>query len=107
TQESYPREAEILCSIPGMGIKTAQALIVATRGFKDLVNGRALCSYIGIAPRPFQSGTSVRGRGAITKMGNPSVRKKIFMCAISAIRTNRACKEFYERLKAKGKAGKV
>lgn len=107
TQEHYFREAEILCSIPGMGIKTAQALIVATRGFKELVNGRALCSYVGIAPRPYQSGTSVRGRGRISKMGSRSVRKKIYMCAISAIRTNVACKTFYERLRAKGKAAKV
>jgi transposase len=107
TKAHYPREAEILCSIPGLGIKTAQALIVATKGFKEDVNGRALCSYIGISPRPFQSGTSVRGRGHISKMGSRSVRKKIYMCAISAIRNNPACKVFYERLKANGKASKV
>lgn len=107
TQEHYSRAAEILCSIPGLGIKTAQALIVATRGFRELVNGRALCSYVGIAPRPYQSGTSVRGRGRISKMGSGSVRKKIYMCAISAIRTNVACKSFYERLRGKGKAAKV
>lgn len=107
TEEHYSREAEILCSIPGLGMKTAQALIVATKGFKEMVNGRALCSYVGISPRPFQSGTSVRGRGHISKMGSRSVRKKIYMCAISAIRSNPACKVFYERLKANGKASKV
>ena len=35
------------------------------------------------------------------------MRKKIYMCAISAIRTNAACKAFYERLREKGKAAKV
>jgi transposase len=40
-------------------------------------------------------------------MGSQSVRKKIYMCAISAIRTNPACKAFYGRLREKGKAGKV
>ena len=107
TKEHYSREAAILASIPGLGPKTAQALIVATRGFKELVNGRALCSYVGISPRPFQSGTSIRGRGRISKMGSQSVRKKIYMCAISAIRNNPACKVFYERLKANGKPSKV
>lgn len=107
TEAHYSRTAEILCSIPGLGIKTAQALIVATKGFREEVNGRALCSYVGISPRPFQSGTSVKGRGHISKMGNRSVRKKLYMCAISAIRNNPACKVFYERLKAKGKASKV
>ena len=107
TEANYSRTAEILRSIPGLGPKTAQALIVATKGFREEVNGRALCSYVGIAPRPFQSGTSVNGRGHISKMGSRSVRKKLFMCAISAIRNNPACKVFYERLKANGKASKV
>jgi transposase len=107
TEAHYPREAEILCSIPGLGTKTAQALIVVTKGFREEVNGRRLCSYVGLSPRPFQSGTSVRGRGHISKMGSRSVRKKLYMCAISAIRNNPACKVFYERLKANGKASKV
>jgi len=107
TKAHYPREAEILCSIPGLGTKTAQALIVATKGFREEVNGRALCSFVGLSPRPHQSGTSVKGRGQISKMGNKGVRKKLYMCAISAIRNNPACKVFYERLKAKGKASKV
>lgn len=107
TKAHYPREAEILCSIPGLGTKTAQALIVATKGFREEVNGRALCSFVGLSPRPHQSGTSVRGRSPISKMGNKGVRKKLYMCAISAIRNNPACKVFYERLKAKGKASKV
>jgi hypothetical protein len=29
------------------------------------------------------------------------------MCALSALRYNKACKELFERLKAKGKNGKV
>jgi transposase len=103
----YPRIVEILCSIPGMGIKTAQALIVATRGFHEKTNGRNLCSYVGIAPRPHQSGTSVRGRGRISKMGSRGVRCKIYMCTLSAIRSNAACKVFYERLRKNGKPAKV
>ena len=103
----YPRIVEILCSIPGMGKKTAHALIVATRGFREKTNGRHLCSYVGIAPRPYQSGTSVRARGRISKMGSRGVRNKIYMCTLSAIRTNAACKVFYERLRANGKPAKV
>jgi len=103
----YAREIEILESIPGMGIKTAQALLVATKGFRETPNGRALCSYVGIAPRPFQSGTTVRGRGHITKMGSRNVRHKIYMCTLTAIRSNPACKIFYERLRGKGKPAKV
>ena len=107
TKAQYPRMVEVLCSIPGMGIKTAQALIVATRGFIEKTNGRNLCSFIGIAPRPYQSGTSIRARGRISKMGSRGVRKKIYMCTLSAIRANAACKAFYERLRKNGKPAKV
>ena len=107
TTEHYPREVEIICSIPGMGKKTAQALLVVTKGFRNTMNGRELCSYVGIAPRPFQSGTSVRGRGRISKMGSRSLRNKIYMCTLTAIRSNPACKSFYERLRGNGKAAKV
>ena len=107
TSEHYPREVEILCSIPGMGVKTAQALLVATKGFRETTNGRSLCSYVGIAPRPFQSGTSVRARGRISKMGSRAVRAKIYMCTLTAIRSNAACKVFYERLRKNGKPAKV
>lgn len=107
TREYYPREVEILCSIPGMGIKTAQALLVVTRGFQNTTNGRELCSYVGIAPKPFQSGTSVKARGRISKMGSRGVRSRIYMCTLTAIRSNASCKTFYERLRAKGKPAKV
>jgi transposase len=106
-KQHYPRQVEILRSIPGMGKKTTVRLLVATKGFREAVNGRALCSYIGIAPRPFQSGTSVRGRGRISKMGNRSLRNKLYMCAMTAIRLNEACKAFYTRLRKNGKAAKV
>jgi transposase len=106
-KKHYPRQVEILRSIPGMGKKTTVRLLVATKGFREAVNGRALCSYIGIAPRPHQSGTSVKGRGRISKMGNRSVRNKLYMCAMTAIRLNVACKAFYTRLRKNGKAAKV
>jgi transposase len=106
-REHYPRPMEILLSIPGMGKKTAVALLVATKAFRDTINGRALCSYVGIAPRPYQSGTSVRAKGRISKMGNKSLRNKLYMCAMTAIRSNEACKVFYTRLRKNAKPAKV
>lgn len=107
TSQHYPRAVEILTSIPGMGRKTAEALLVATKGFREKVNGRALCSYVGIAPRPYESGSSVKGRGWISKMGSRSVRNKVYMCTLTAIQFNPACKVFYERLRKNGKPAKV
>ena len=40
-------------------------------------------------------------------MGNGHLRNVLYMCSLSAIKYNTACKELYDRLKAKGKRGKV
>lgn len=40
-------------------------------------------------------------------MGMGQVRKVLYMAATSAIRCNKACKDLYERLRAKGKPYRV
>jgi len=40
-------------------------------------------------------------------MGNPKLRKLLFMCSFNACKYNRACKSLYDRLVAKGKSKKL
>ncbi len=96
-----------ITSIPGLGKRAAALLIVYTDGFTKIKNHRQLIALAGLAPREHTSGTSVRGRKGICKMGNGHLRNVLYMCSLSAIKHNRACKELYERLKAKGKRSKV
>jgi transposase len=93
-----------LQSIPGMGKKTALWLIVISGGFTKFENSKQLSSYIGLCPRIFESGTSIKGKSRITKMGMGRIRAMLYMCAWSAKRWNKACKELYDRLVSKGKA---
>ena len=67
---------------------------------------RKLSSYIGICPRLFESGSSVKGKTRICKMGMSRIRAMLYMCSWSAKRCNKTCRELYERLIAKGKAKK-
>lgn len=96
-----------ITSIPGLGKRAVALLIVYTEGFTKIQNHRQLIALAGLAPREHSSGTSVRGRKGICKMGNGHLRSVLYMCSLSAIRHNGACKDLYERLKAKGKGGKV
>lgn len=96
-----------LTSIPGLGKKTATVLIVLTGGFKKFTSPKQLAAYVGLAPRIYQSGSSVKGRPRICKMGMSRIRALLYLCAWSAKRYNKACKELYERLIAKGKARKA
>lgn len=96
-----------ITSIPGLGKRAVALLIVYTDGFKKISNHRQLIALAGLAPREHTSGTSVRGKKGICKMGNGHLRNVLYMCSLSAIKHNHACRALYERLKAKGKQSKV
>lgn len=96
-----------LKSIPGLGTKTSLLLIVISGGFSKFENHKQLASYVGISPRVFESGTSVKGRSKICKMGMSKIRAMLYLCAWSAKRCNKSCSELYDRLVEKGKAKKL
>jgi transposase len=106
-EQHYSAMLANLESIPGMGKKTAMMLIVLSGGFNRFDDYRKLSSYIGLSPRIFESGTSVKGKARICKMGMARIRAMLYICSWSAKRCNKACKALYERLLAKGKAKKL
>ena len=98
---------EHISSVPGVGKKTAIALLTATKGMHGFDDYRQVSSYFGLCPRIYDSGKSVHGKAHICKMGMGWIRKLLYMCAVSAARYNRACASLYERLRQKGKAVKI
>jgi transposase len=92
-----------LTSIKGIGNETALMLITLTGNFTRFTNAKVFADFIGIAPTHKQSGTSVKGKGGISKIGDALARKVLYMGAKSAARYNPACKAFYARLRASGK----
>lgn len=97
----------LLESIPGLGRKTSMMLIVLTDGFKRFSKAGELCSFAGLTPIIRQSGSSVRGQPRISKVGNQKLRNLLFMCSFTACQHNKACREIYERIVAKGKSKKL
>ena len=106
-KEHYSQHLQALLTIPGIGNKTAIHLLTITDGFRRFDNPRKLASYVGICPRIWESGSSVKGRGSISKLGCPQLRKLLYMCSWSAKRSNPACRKMYDRLKKRGKPEKV
>ena len=106
-KQDQQHQLTLLKSIPGMGIKTALFLIVVTDGFSKFENASQLCSYVGITPTIRESGSSVRGRSRISKVGNKKLRNLLFLCAFSACKHNKACRDLYERIVNKGKSKKL
>lgn len=103
----YRQTFERLQTIPGIGPKTAILLTLITNNFQKFEHSRQLIAYVGFSPRIYQSGTSVRGKGHICKMGSSVIRKQLYMCSWTAKFHNKACKEMYDRLLEKGKPERV
>ncbi len=106
-KEYQPDLLTRLCSIPGIGKRTAIYLIVLTHGFEKFETSRQLISYFGLNPIIRESGSSIRGKSRISKTGNNHIRNLLFMCAFTACEHNKSCREIYQRITAKGKSKKL
>jgi transposase len=94
-------------SIPGIGRKTAMMLVVLTDGFNRFESSSQLCSFCGLTPVIRQSGSSIKGRVRISKIGNSKLRNLLFMCSFTAFKHNKACKAIFERITNQGKSRKL
>lgn len=106
-KEEFKDMYNAIITIPGVGPKTTAALIVCTNGFKEFENQKQVCAYVGLSPRVYESGSSVRGKGHICKLGNPYLRHLLYMCAVSSLMHNPECRKFKESLEERGKKPKV
>lgn len=104
-QNDHWRELNaIVSSAPGIGAVTSAALIA---DMKELgkVNDKEISALAGLAPFIQQSGIS-KGFAKI-KGGRWYVRSVLYMATVTAVRCNSTLKEFYERLRKRGKMFKV
>lgn len=94
----------LLQSVPGVGLVTALTLLAELPELGNL-NDKRVAALVGVAPMNRDSG---RKRGVRhTIGGRSSVRKVLYMAALTATKRNPAIKAFYERLRAAGKPAKV
>ena len=103
----YKKQMDLLTSIKGIGVTLAAALIITTGGFTYFDNAKQFTRYLGLSPTYQQSGTSVNFKGHINRNGDSYLRGQLYVAAFSSIQYNTECKACYERLRSKGKPGKV
>jgi transposase len=105
--EDLGNQVELLKTIPGISQKTAVAILSELPPIDTFKTAREAAAFAGLTPSVRQSGTSVRGRGGLSKAGNAQIRKALYLPAIVAKKHNPLVEEFCKRLTAKGKAKMV
>ena len=94
---------ELLRSIPGVGSTTAAILVAFIGDIHRFATPEKLVAYIGLDCRVYQSGTSVHGKGYISKRGNGYLRHMLFNAAFVARRNNPDLKRYHEQKMREGK----
>lgn len=91
------QQVQRLMQIPGVGRKTAEALVAAIDDPHRFKSARQVSAYLGLVPRQYQSGQTDRN-GRISKRGPRLLRSLLLECAWCSIRYNRWAKETYTRI---------
>jgi transposase len=101
------QKKELLGSIPGIGKATTAVILVELDNLEKFNHVRELVAFVGLAPRETLSGSSIKGKSRLCKIGHARLRKALYMPALVSIQCNPVMIAFYNRLKEKGKNGKV
>ena len=96
-------QAQLLSSIPGIGETTAAALLAELGDLTQFRSARQVAAFAGLAPCVRESGSSVRGKPRLSKIGSPRLRKCLYFPAMAALRWNPLIQALGQRLSAKGK----
>jgi len=94
---------KLLQSILGIGPICSSALVAHIGNISRFSRPEKLVAYIGLDCRVHQSGSSIHGKGFLTKRGNPFLRSLLFNAAYVARQHNPDLKAFFEKKKSEGK----
>lgn len=101
--QTLQRNYELLLSIKGIGKVLAIYMIVLTDNFTKFNDPRKFACYAGIAPFPYLSGTSVKGRTKLNPCANKRMKSLLNVASMSAIQLRGEYKKYYQRRCDEGK----
>jgi transposase len=93
---------DLLCTIPGVGEKTAWVMLVIL-GSRPFRSAPEVASFLGLNPIEKRSGNSQYRRPRLSKSGSGHYRQQLYFPAMVATRKNPDVKALYERLLAADK----
>lgn len=98
-----PDTQALLRSIPGVGAVSAASLVAHVGDARRFPSPEKLVAFVGLDCRVHESGSSVRGKGYITKRGNAALRATLFNAAFIAKRYVPELGKFFDKKVSEGK----
>ncbi|MDA3812431.1 MAG: IS110 family transposase [Spirochaetaceae bacterium] len=100
-KKDHKSESDILESIPGIGKITAAHFLAEIGDIANFSRYQKLIAFCGTDPGIYQSGTILK-QGHITKHGNKSLRKYVYLMAFGALKFNPFFRDYYDKKKKEG-----
>lgn len=97
----------LLDTIPGVGERTIALLLAFCMHPGRFANARQAAAFAGLDPRQHESGSSVKARPRMSKIGHAFLRKALYMPAMVTLYKTDWGRRFRERLAAAGKPPKL
>lgn len=101
SNDPLAKHIDSLLAIKGIGEISALRILAYLPNVKHFKHAKQLAAFVGLTPRQQQSGR-MQGKTYLSKLGNPRLRKALYMPALSAKRYNEHFKPFVQRLEKNG-----
>jgi transposase len=95
-------EAEILTSIPGVGVNLGAEFLVAAGDLSAFESADKLAAYAGLVPAAHDSGKRT-GNDRRMRGGNKTLKYVFYQSAFASLRGSPESRAFYDRKRAEGK----
>jgi transposase len=105
--KNMQNKRDLLDSIPGVGERTIATLLAFYANLARFDNARQAVAFAGLDPRQHESGSSVKGKPRLSKIGHAFLRKALYMPAMVTLYKTAWGKIFRDRLAASGKPPKL
>lgn len=102
SHDELKKQDELIQSVPGIGAISSHLILSFISG-KEFRKAKEVTAYLGLNPRHHQSGSSVRGKTRLSKIGDARLRSALYMPALTALKHNPDIKAFGQRLLLAGK----
>ena len=94
---------ELVTSVDGVGEVLFWELVTTTDEFKKINDPKKYACYAGVAPFEHSSGSSIRGKTRVSRMGNKSTKRILHLAAMSSIAMKGELSNYYHRKVSEGK----
>ena len=94
-------DVKLIKSIKGIGLSSAVRIFLEIEDVSRFESAKKLCSYFGLHPTYKQSGDGA-WKAKLSKKGRSDIRAVLYMCSMTAIRSDATFKQLYARFRRTG-----